>query len=139
MDGYRVYHVSKWKYQASVYAVVDPLKGQSQGLLTSKSRLSKKNLAIPRLELVAARMATNLLSNAKIALHKYPILNCYGWSNSTAVLFWMQDNNVYKQFVSNRVQNINQQSFLQWNYFPTAENSGDIGSRGCKGVDIKNS
>ena len=28
----------------------------------------------------------------------------------------MQDNNVYKQFVSNRVQKIKQQSFLQWNY-----------------------
>ena len=30
-----------------------------------------------------------------------------------------------------------QQSFIQWNYVPTAENSADIGSRGCKGIDIK--
>ena len=34
---------------AAVYAVVDQLKGTSQGLLTLKSRPAKKNLAIPRL------------------------------------------------------------------------------------------
>ena len=67
---------------------------KSQGLLTSKSGLSKKNLTIPRLELIAAHMATNLLSCGKIALRKYLIPNCYGWSDSTAVLFWLQDNDV---------------------------------------------
>ena len=51
---------------AAVCDVVDQLKGKSQGLLTSKSRLSKKNFTIPRLELIAAHLATNLLSNAKI-------------------------------------------------------------------------
>ena len=25
-----------------------------------------------------------------------------------------------------------------WNYVPTAESFADIGSRGCKGIDIKN-
>ena len=90
----------------AVYAVVDQLKGKIQGLLTSKSRLAKKNITIPRLELIATHMATNLLSNAKIALRKYPIRNCYGWSGSTIVLFWLQDNNVYKQFVCNSVHKI---------------------------------
>ena len=37
---------------AVVYAVVDQLKGKRQGLLTSKSRLAKKNLTMPQLELV---------------------------------------------------------------------------------------
>ena len=74
---------------AAVYAVVDQVKEKSQGLLTSKSRLAKKNLTIPPLALIATHMATNLLSNAKIALRKYPIRNCYGWSDSTTVLFWM--------------------------------------------------
>ena len=83
-------------------------------------------------------MATNLLSNAKIALCKYPIPGCYGWSGSTTALFWLQDNNVCKQFVSKRVQKIKQQSLLQCNYVPTAENSAETGSRGCKGIDIKN-
>ena len=91
---------------AAVYAVVDQLKEKSQGLPKSKSRLLKKSLIIPRLELIAARMATNLLSSAKIALHKIPIFNFYGWSDSTTVLFLLQDNNMYKQFVRNRVQKI---------------------------------
>ena len=83
-------------------------------------------------------MATNLLSNAKIVLRKYPIPNCYGWSASTTVLFWLQDNNVYKPLVSNRLQKFKQQNFLQWSYVPTAENSADIGSRWYKGINIKN-
>ena len=99
--------------------------------------MSKKNLIIPRLELIAARMATNLLSNAKIALCKYPVPGCYGWSGSTTALFWLQDNNICKQFVSKRVQKIKQQSLLQCNYVLTAENSAETGSRGCKGIDIK--
>ena len=70
---------------AAIYAVVDQLKGKSQGLLTSKSRLSKKNLTIQQLEMIAAHMVTNLLSNAKAALQKYPIPNCHGWSDSTTV------------------------------------------------------
>ena len=60
---------------AAVYAVVDQLKGKSQGLLTSKTRLAKKILTIPRLELIATHMDTNLLSNIKKALRKYPIRN----------------------------------------------------------------
>ena len=83
-------------------------------------------------------MATNLLSNAKIALRKYSVSNCYGLSDSTTVLFWLRDNSVYKQFVSSRVQKIKQLSFLQWNYVPTAEKSAHIGSIGCKEIDIKN-
>ena len=55
------------------------------------------------------------------------------------MLIWLQDDNVHKQFLSNRVQKIRQQSFLQWNYVLTAENSADIGSRGCKRIDIENS
>ena len=45
---------------------------------------------------------------------------------------------MYKPFASNRVQKIKQQNFPQWNCIPTAENSADIDSRGCKGIDIKN-
>ena len=71
----------------AVCAVVDQLKGKDHGLVTSKSRLSKKNLKIPRFELSAAHMPINLLSNAKIALRKYPVPECYGWSDNTTVLF----------------------------------------------------
>ena len=90
----------------SLCCVVDQLKEKSQGLLKSKSRLLKKSLIIPRSELIAARIATNLLSSTKIALHKIPISNCYGWSDRTTVLFLLQNNKMFKQFVRNRVQKI---------------------------------
>lgn len=84
-------------------------------------------------------MATNVLSNAKVDFSKYPVSSCYGWSGSTRVLFWSQDNNVYMQFISSRVQKMKQQSFRQWNYILAAENFADIGSKGCKRIDIKSS
>ena len=45
---------------AVVYTVVHQPSITNQGLVGSKSRISKKNLIIPRLELVSAHMASNL-------------------------------------------------------------------------------
>ena len=55
-------------------------------------------------------MATNLLSSGKIDLSKYPIPNCYGWSDSITVLY-----SSCKIIIMH------------------------IGSRACKRIDIKNS
>ena len=63
---------------AAVYAVVDQLKGKSEGLLISKSRPSKKKLTIPQLGLIATPRATNLISSTKRVVRIYPVPNCYG-------------------------------------------------------------
>ena len=42
----------------------------SQGLITSKSRSAKKNLTVPRLELIAGQMSANLSQNIRNALIK---------------------------------------------------------------------
>lgn len=55
---------------AAVYAVVEQSSGTNQGLMAAKSRLAKKGLTIPRLELVSGHMATNLVHNVKEALQK---------------------------------------------------------------------
>ena len=52
---------------AVLYAVTYQELGMNQMLVSSKSRLSKRELTIPRLELVAAHMAANLLENARTA------------------------------------------------------------------------
>lgn len=44
-------------------AVITQASGVSKGLIAAKSRLAKKNLTIPRLELVAAHMAANLVDS----------------------------------------------------------------------------
>ena len=55
---------------AVVYAVVHQPSVTIQGLVVSKSRFCKKNLTIPRLELVSAHMASNLIENVKAALKR---------------------------------------------------------------------
>ena len=52
----------------AIYAVVGQGKIVERGLLVSKSRFSRKQLSIPRLELVAAHMAAN---HAWLQVHGY--------------------------------------------------------------------
>ena len=47
------------------YAVIYHPNKIGQGLITIKSRLAKRNLTIPRLELIAAQMSANLSQNIK--------------------------------------------------------------------------
>ena len=46
-----------------IYAVVKQTGMTSQGFLISKARLAKRDLTIPRLELVSCHMLSNLLHN----------------------------------------------------------------------------
>ena len=71
---------------AAVYAVTHKSSGITQGLVASKSRLAKKGLTTPRLELVAGHMATNLVDNVKEALQGFPIRSVYSWLDSSVAL-----------------------------------------------------
>ena len=63
---------------AAVYAVITQASGVSKGFIAAKSRLAKKNLTIPRLELVAAHITANLVDNVRTALEGYPIKSVHG-------------------------------------------------------------
>ena len=86
---------------ATVFAVVKQPSGSNQGLLTAKSRLSKKGLTIPRIELVSGYMAANLVHNVKKALEGFPVNRVVGWLDSSVALHWIRGNGEYKQFVGN--------------------------------------
>ena len=118
---------------AAVYAVVNQASGVSQGLLTAKSRLAKKGLTIPRLELVSAHMAANLAENTKKALEGQPVKSVTGWLDSTVALHWIQGGGTYKQFVANRVSKIKEKEYIKWRRIGTDQNPADVGSRGCEG------
>ncbi len=118
---------------AAVYAVVHQARGVTQGLVTAKARLAKKELTIPRLELVSGQMAANLLDNVKKVLKRYPVQDCYCWLDSTVALHWINGDGSYKQFVRNRVRQIREKSYIKWRHVGTKENPADIGSRGCSG------
>ena len=77
---------------AAVYSVVHQPSGSCQQLVAAKSRLAKKSLTIPRLELVGAHMATNLLINVRNALDNIPTPQLFGWVDSTVALHWIKGN-----------------------------------------------
>ena len=62
---------------AAVYTVVSQTLGQTQGLVTAKSRPAKQGLTIPRQELVSGHMAVNLAANIVEALEGFPAKNTY--------------------------------------------------------------
>ena len=98
--------------------------------MTAKARLVKKELTIPRLELVSAHMATNLVVNVRNALKEFPEPTIYVWLDSTVALHWIVGNGQYRQFVANRVHKIRQHPGIQWRYAPTADNPADLASGG---------
>ena len=121
---------------AAVYAHVIQPSVSSQGLITSKSRLSKKGVTIPRLELISGHMTANLLENIKEALKHLPIRACYGWLDSAVALYWIQGQGSYKQFMANRIRKIRQKEFIVWKHVASKENPADIGRRGSHGSKI---
>ena len=121
---------------AAVYAVVRQERETTQALVCAKSRLAKRNLTIPRLELVAGHMAINLATNVQAALNTYPVqLPVHCWLDSTVALYWIHGQGEYRQFVSNRVHKIQQHQNVKWHHVPTSENPADLGSRGGSVVD----
>ena len=117
---------------AAVYAVVRQESGTTQRLVAAKGRLAKQNLTIPRLELVGAHMATNLLINVRNAYDNLPPPMLYGWLDSTVALHWIKGNGQYKQFVANRVAKIRLHKDIEWRYVPTDNNPADLASRGAQ-------
>ena len=115
---------------AAAYVVVYQPSSVNQGLIASKSRLSKRDMTIPRLELIAAYMATNLAANIKEALPSQNISSVTCWTDSTVVLQWLKDKGRYKVFVANRVSKILERDFIAWKYFPSKQKPADIGSQG---------
>jgi hypothetical protein len=115
---------------AAVYAVVRQSSGTTQQLVTAKSRLAKRSLTVPRLELVGAHMAANLAVNVRNALPNVPVPSIHAWIDSVVALHWICGNGMYKQFVDNRVAKIQAHPEVQWRYVPTYDNHADISSRG---------
>lgn len=126
---------------AAVYAVVRQPSGTTQRLVAAKGRLAKQGFTVPRLELISAHMATNLVTNLQNTLNDLPNPRVYAWLDSTVALHWILGNGQYKQFVANRVAKIHQQPEIEWRHVPTHDNPADLASRGeqlqsCGGMDL---
>ena len=125
---------SKTGVAAAVYAVVEQLNGTTQGLVCAKSRLAKRNLTIPRLELVAGHMAIKLATNVERAINQNRVKAVHCWLDSTVALYWINGQGDFRQFVANRVAKIQEHNHVKWHHVSTHENPADLGSRGGKVV-----
>ena len=109
--------------------------GLVKGLLTSKSRISKRNTSIARLELISGHMAANMIKNVNLALERWPIRSCTVWMDSMVALYWISNpGKSWKVFVANRVRKIAESTAnmeIEWKYCPTERNLADLGSRGA--------
>ena len=114
---------------AAVNSVVTQKSGVTSSLVAANARLAKHGLTNPRLELIGAHMAANLLPNVRGALQDKPVSATYGWSDSTVVLHWLKTGGQYRQFVTNGVTEINQHD-IEWRDVPTDQNPADLASRG---------
>ena len=121
---------------AAVYTVVRQQTGTTQRLVAAKGRLAKEGLTVPRLELISAHMATNLVVNVRNALDVLPTPRVYAWLDSTVALHWICGNGQYRQFVANRVEKIRQRPEIQWRHVPTLQNPADLASRGGQTTEL---
>ena len=133
---------SKKAYCAAVYLVYTTTKGMFSKLLCSKVRVAPlKELSIPRLELLSARILANLISNVQKALHsqtKIDKIRC--WLDSKTALFWIFNQGEWKQWVQFRVAEILRLTEkATWGHVGGKENPADIGSRGTTALFLANS
>ena len=116
-------------------AVAEHNSGVVRGLLTFKSRISKRDTSIAGLELVTDHMAANLAENLHSALRGCPVESIAMWMDSMVALYRIFNPGKFeKVFVANKVRKIAQiteEVGIQWRYCPTEQILVDMGGRGA--------
>lgn len=101
-------------------------------LVQAKTRVApvSKKLTIPRMELNAAVLCTELMNSIKDAFSDQVASVCF-WSDSQVVLRWIHKHpSELKIYVANRINEIQENSRpAQWNYIPTDQNPADLATR----------
>ena len=112
-------------------AVVYNAQQDQVSFVTAKTRVAPlKPLTLPRLELMAAVIATRLTCFVQkaIPLHDPPT---YIWSDSQIVLHWLKTQKPLPVFVHNHINEIRSQlPTAIWKYCPTLKNPADLLTRG---------
>lgn len=131
---------SELAYGACLYAVSRDRRGEAHSLLLcSKSRVAPlKKISLPRLELEAALLLSQLLSSVKAAFGER-IDQVRLWSDSTVTLGWIKaESQRFKTYVANRITKIQELTEgATWHHVPTAENPADLLSRGTTVDNLK--
>lgn len=130
---------------STAYAAVAYVKSMEDNTITVRLVAAKakvapvKTISIPRLELCAAHLGTQLFLDIKTPLN---ITNeaVYFWSDSTVTLAWLNKApNSLKVYVANRVSHILTHTRVdQWRHVPSTENPADCASRGLQPDELVN-
>ncbi|XP_015119530.1 uncharacterized protein LOC107042842 [Diachasma alloeum] len=125
---------SQSAYGACIYLKTTECTGKVQvHLYCAKSRIThlKGNHTIPRLELCAMELLSNLYDTVKKATNITPQRKVF-WSDSTVALHWIKTSpHLLQRFVANRVARIQDLTKnVEWRYVRTHENPADAVSRG---------
>lgn len=123
---------SKYAYAACVFIRVESKNEISLQLVLAKSRVAPiKPVTIPRLELIAAVLATRLSSQVKSALNLGSCKYFY-WTDASVALHWIKNDDKWNIFVRNRVNEIRSKTNSNdWRHISGVLNPADLPSRGC--------
>ncbi len=127
-------------YAAAAYIVSYHKASTETRLALAKARVAPLHLtSIPRLELMAADMATELMTALKSALAMSPSQFTF-WTDSMNVLCWLRaESRLLHTFVGTRIARIQQvTSVQQWRWVNTENNPADIPSRGVTAEKLVN-
>ena len=129
-------------YCAVVYLVYQTNKGVEARLLCAKTRVAPlKELTIPRLELLSARILAVLMETVYKALQQHIEIECMKyWLGSKMALHWIFNKGQWKQWVKFRVSEILRMSKADdWGHVGGRDNHVDIGSRWALANQLKSS
>ncbi|XP_041455129.1 uncharacterized protein LOC121407938 [Lytechinus variegatus] len=133
---------SEVAYGAMTYLMMTSEDGQVHcSLLMAKTRLAPlKKSTIPRLELMAATLATRMDTMIRRELD-FPITKSTFWTDSMIVLNYIQNKDKrFHTFVSNRLAIIHNATEMdQWYHIDSTLNPADILSRGMPASQLKES
>ena len=113
-------------------AVVYICQNQETSLVMSKSCVAPiKTVTLPKLELMAAVMATRLVQFVRSSLHLQTDDHIHMWTDSQIVLHWICRPHNSNPFVSHRVAEIVEAFPANvWSYTPSSNNPADLLTRG---------
>ncbi|XP_046868940.1 uncharacterized protein LOC124461460 [Drosophila willistoni] len=127
-------------YAAVVYSRVINKDGSiSTSIMAAKSRVAPlKQQSLPRLELCAALLLSQLIRSIKAAL-RHQKVTAFAWCDSTIVLYWLSyAPSRLKTFVGNRTSEIlDTIPRHYWRHVDSKSNPADCASRGLMAADLK--
>lgn len=118
-------------YGVVIYLTVHHQSTSWTGIVASKTRLApKRELSIPRLELLAAVIAAKYLDYVHREL-KIENSDKYLWGDLRCVISWVASKKILPAIVEKAARVITETGIKKFMYVPTTQNPADVASRGA--------